>query len=327
MLASIPRRPDCRARHPCVHFTAVPSPASAADKAFQRDDLDEAAIKLEAQIKKRRRRLPASRWRNCAARPTPRSRRTISRSGMRAARPDRRRGARRRRELAAARAHRAADPPGQRPRARDCCSSAPRPPPTSPISARNEPREEADASLIVGRTFGDRKLWRPALDALRLSLELREVADVRAHVREAARGARLPPARLLGRCGCGVAARLLPVLRGAAGQAHRLLAVRRGRRAGQAGALRRRQAALRRRPEARRALHRHACAPACRRPCSETLAKSAEFNDLCARPQAVRALHRQGLCAAAHRPARHSGGQRQHRGGRRSRSTASATAT
>jgi uncharacterized protein YfaS (alpha-2-macroglobulin family) len=40
--------------------------------------------------------------------------------------------------------------------------------------------EEADSLLIMGRSFGDRKIWRRALDTLRLSLELREVADVRA---------------------------------------------------------------------------------------------------------------------------------------------------
>ncbi|MGJ4939311.1 alpha-2-macroglobulin family protein [Bradyrhizobium sp. HKCCYLS1011] len=39
--------------------------------------------------------------------------------------------------------------------------------------------EEADALAMIGRTMADRKLWRPALDALRLSLDLREVADVR----------------------------------------------------------------------------------------------------------------------------------------------------
>ena len=41
------------------------------------------------------------------------------------------------------------------------------------------PAEEADSLLIIARTFADRSLWRPALDAMRLSLELREVADVR----------------------------------------------------------------------------------------------------------------------------------------------------
>src|SRR3954447_8663382 len=39
--------------------------------------------------------------------------------------------------------------------------------------------EEADALLLLGRTFAERKLYRPALDAYRYSLDLREVADVR----------------------------------------------------------------------------------------------------------------------------------------------------
>ena len=39
--------------------------------------------------------------------------------------------------------------------------------------------EEADALAVLGRALSDRKLWRPALDALRLSLDMREVADVR----------------------------------------------------------------------------------------------------------------------------------------------------
>ena len=52
----------------------------------------------------------------------------------------------------------------------------------------------------------------------------------------------------------------------AAGQAHRLLAVRRGRRHGQAGAVGRAEAALRRGPQARRALQRHPARRACRRP-------------------------------------------------------------
>src|SRR6266576_1375275 len=39
--------------------------------------------------------------------------------------------------------------------------------------------EEADALVLLGRTFAERKLWRPALDAYRFSLDLREVAEVR----------------------------------------------------------------------------------------------------------------------------------------------------
>ena len=43
----------------------------------------------------------------------------------------------------------------------------------------SSPEGEADALAVLGRAFSERKLWRPALDSLRLSLELREVADVR----------------------------------------------------------------------------------------------------------------------------------------------------
>jgi uncharacterized protein YfaS (alpha-2-macroglobulin family) len=39
--------------------------------------------------------------------------------------------------------------------------------------------EEADALAMLGRSMSERRLWRPALDSLRLSLDLREVADVR----------------------------------------------------------------------------------------------------------------------------------------------------
>lgn len=39
--------------------------------------------------------------------------------------------------------------------------------------------EEADALAVLGNALSERKLWRPALDALRLSLDQREVADVR----------------------------------------------------------------------------------------------------------------------------------------------------
>ena len=39
--------------------------------------------------------------------------------------------------------------------------------------------EEADALAVLGRALSERKLWRPALDALRLSLDQREVAEVR----------------------------------------------------------------------------------------------------------------------------------------------------
>ena len=42
-----------------------------------------------------------------------------------------------------------------------------------------QPAEEAEALLVISRSYSDRQLWRPALDAMRISLDLREVADVR----------------------------------------------------------------------------------------------------------------------------------------------------
>src|SRR5580704_280898 len=43
----------------------------------------------------------------------------------------------------------------------------------------SNPAEEAESLLLISRSFADRSMWRPALDAMRQSLELREVADVR----------------------------------------------------------------------------------------------------------------------------------------------------
>jgi len=43
----------------------------------------------------------------------------------------------------------------------------------------NSAGEEAESLLVMSRSFADRNLWRPSLDAMRVSLELREVADVR----------------------------------------------------------------------------------------------------------------------------------------------------
>ena len=39
--------------------------------------------------------------------------------------------------------------------------------------------EEADSLVVIARSYADRSVWRPALDALRISLDLREVAEVR----------------------------------------------------------------------------------------------------------------------------------------------------
>jgi hypothetical protein len=39
--------------------------------------------------------------------------------------------------------------------------------------------DEADALAVLGNAMQSRHLWRPALDALRMSLDLKEVADIR----------------------------------------------------------------------------------------------------------------------------------------------------
>jgi len=41
------------------------------------------------------------------------------------------------------------------------------------------PAEQGEALQIIGRSFAERRVWRPALDALRMSLDLREAADIR----------------------------------------------------------------------------------------------------------------------------------------------------
>src|SRR5207248_9647054 len=38
--------------------------------------------------------------------------------------------------------------------------------------------EEADALVVIERTYADRSIWCPAIDAMRSSLELREVVEV-----------------------------------------------------------------------------------------------------------------------------------------------------
>ena len=236
-------------------------PAIAADKPFKRDDLADAAIKLEAQIKaeagpvdqdrrraaaRGRRRLPAQRLPHRHADP----------------RADRRGRARRQRELAAARQVRAADPSEQRPRTHRA-ARARRDRRLHRLSAQRGNAGEEAESLVVDRAQLCRPLAlasgaRCAAHLARPARGRRGAPAIRAH----ARGPRLPAARLHGRCGCRLAARLLPVLRGPARQAHRLLAVRRGRRPGQAGAVRAGPPALRRRPQARRALQPSRCAPA-----------------------------------------------------------------
>ncbi len=106
--------------------------------------------------------------------------------------------------------------------------------------------EEADSLAFLGDVMSQRQLWRPALDALRLSLDIREAANVRGQYERLRDQYGFRVLDYSRRCRYRLAARLLPVLRGLAG-AHRFLAVRRACRHRQAGDLDGRQAALRRR--------------------------------------------------------------------------------
>jgi alpha-2-macroglobulin len=162
-----------------VALAVVPAnvPALAADKAFERKDLDNAAIKLEAQIRSDagtvtkdagtlRREADAAFQRRdfrtgmvvlgqmVTAAPKDAA------SWLRLARTVRQIRPRdaRERALLLDRASTAAYIAYQRADGRD---------------------EEADSLAVLGRTFADRKQWRPALDTMRLSLVLRETADLR----------------------------------------------------------------------------------------------------------------------------------------------------
>ena len=263
----------------------------------------------------RRRTGRQSPSRRCGARPILRCQRNDFRAGMQMLGADRRgRAATTAGELAAARPRDPADPPERRPRAH-----------------RLLLERAATAAYIAYQRSGNAR--RGGGRAGRCSAAPSRIArsGARRSMRCGSRStcarsprcapdyeqlrerSRLPPARLHGRCRRGFAARLLPVLRGAARQAHRFLAVRRGRRQRQAGAHRPRTSSS----ASKACKHGERYAITLRAGLPSTVqgdaAEVGRLQHLCARPQAVRALHRQGLCAAAHRPARHSGGQRQHR--------------
>ena len=152
--------------------------AIAAEKPFHRDDLTDAAVRLEAQIKtdagtatktaaRLRRDADAAFARNDQRAGTQ------ALSGIVAAAPDAAAN-----WLRLARAILQIKPADDRERAALLERAA-----TAAYVAYQRTAnagEEAEALLILGRSFADRMLWRPALDALRLSLALREAGDVRA---------------------------------------------------------------------------------------------------------------------------------------------------
>jgi uncharacterized protein YfaS (alpha-2-macroglobulin family) len=152
--------------------------AQAADKAFKRDDLADAAIKLEAQIKSEAGTITKSA-------PTLRTdadaafKRSDFRSGLQilgqiatVTPDDSGNWLRLARTIFQIRPSTGQEQTFLLERASTAAYIA--------YQRASNPGEEADALTVLGRAFSQRKLWRPALDTLRLSLDLREVADVRA---------------------------------------------------------------------------------------------------------------------------------------------------
>ncbi len=153
-------------------------PVAAAEKAFQRDDLADAAVRLEGQVKSEARQ---------AGKPVATLRREAD---VALQRNDFRTAMQALGSLAAAEPSNAAtwlrlartilqvrtNDEGERTLLLERAGSAGY---LAYQRARNR-AEEADSLVLISRTFVDRKLWRPGLDAMRFALELRETADLRA---------------------------------------------------------------------------------------------------------------------------------------------------
>ncbi len=156
----------------------APGAAGAAEKAFQRDDLADMAIKLEAQIKSEAGQTgkPVAALRRDAdaafARNDPRAAIALLSQIVAAAPDDSATWLRLARSVLLIRS----PEPNERTVLLERASTA-----AYIAYQRSSNRaDEADALAVLGRTLQDRKLFRPALDALRLSLDLREVAEIRA---------------------------------------------------------------------------------------------------------------------------------------------------
>ncbi len=166
-----------RAATLCATLALGLATAQAADKAFKRDDLADSAVKLEAQIKSEA--GPVAK--NAAALRTDADaafKRNDFRSGL---------------QILGQIAATAPDDSGNWLRlARVIFQITPKSTSEQTFllerastaayiayQRAGNPGEEAEALAVLGKALADRRLWRPALDALRLSLDLREVADVR----------------------------------------------------------------------------------------------------------------------------------------------------
>jgi uncharacterized protein YfaS (alpha-2-macroglobulin family) len=171
MLASV------RAAFAAALIFLLSAASFAADKSFKRDDLADAAIKLEAQIKAQAGQVgkPAAALRREA---DAAFQRNDFRSGMQilgqivAVAPDDSAN-----WLRLAKSVLQIRPSNDRERTLLLERAA-----TAAYIAyqrSSDGGEEAESLVVVARTYADRSVWRPALDALRVSLELREAAEVR----------------------------------------------------------------------------------------------------------------------------------------------------
>ncbi len=160
-----------------VIFMLSLASAQAADKAFRRDDLSDAAVRLEAQVKKDS--GPVSKTAASLKSDADAAfKRNDPRSGLQTlgqiaavAPDDAGNWLRIARTIFQVRPADAKEQTFLLERASTAAYIA--------YQRAGNASEEADALAVLGKSLADRKLWRPALDAQRLSLDLREVADIR----------------------------------------------------------------------------------------------------------------------------------------------------
>src|SRR5882724_3208832 len=174
---SLPMIGLVRAAALCAMLALGLSSALAADKSFKRDDLADAAIKLEAQIKKEAgavSKSPATLRNDADAA----FRRNDFRVGMQiigqiaATTPeDSGNWLRLARTIFQIRPQTTSEETFFLERASTAAYVA--------YQRAGNKSDEADALAVLGRAFSERQIWRPALDVLRLSLEQKEVAEVR----------------------------------------------------------------------------------------------------------------------------------------------------
>ncbi|HEY5379900.1 MAG TPA: alpha-2-macroglobulin [Pseudolabrys sp.] len=152
-------------------------PALAADKAYKQSDLDEGAIKLEAQIKSDAGTVtkPAAALQRDAdaafQRKDYRTGMTVLGQLVTVAPADAANWLRLSRTVLQIRARDANEKALLLDRASTAAYIA--------YNRASDRNLEADSLALLGKTLADRQQWRPALDAMRLALELRETADLR----------------------------------------------------------------------------------------------------------------------------------------------------